>query len=307
MNSADLVHRHYSSALVREEMAKFARNRWVALHCTKTLSNGRPVFLRYMARPRTPIQVTDARSIETLLERFGGLRPRTLYATANIYRRLGNAEDALDLENVVACTPTWDIDNEVEKWEATVEAAREIAFFLEAEGVGKSVYAKWSGRGCHVHLHEASISPQLAAMLHPLNIAYAIVEYVNESLRQEIKQISARQKAYSMLVENEMDPQRLFTCPLSLHKNLDRVCVCIGVNDLDAFTPEWTSPSSYRHFKHWGEYIVGEADDLARKAYKEVGSYAEFPHTSRTRRPPADQEITDRIMNRGSEHGRPTP
>jgi len=307
VTTSDLVQRHYSNTSVREEIARFARKRWVAVQCTKTLSDGRPVFLRYTGRPRTPIQIADAGGVQTLLDRLSGLHPRSFYATANIYHQLENREDAVDLENVMACTPTWDIDNEPERWEATVEAAKEIISFLEARGVSRSVFAKWSGRGCHVHLHEASISPRLAAKLHPLNIAYAIVEYVNRSLRDKFKQISARQKANSMLVENEMDPQRLFTCPLSLHKNLDRVCVCIGLADLDKFKPKWTSPSSYRHFKDWGEHVVGEADELAQKAYTAVGPYATFPHLPRKRRPPLDQEIIDWRQKMESEFGGPRP
>lgn len=278
MTYTDLARRHYSSDLVREEIAEFTKKRWVAIQCTKTLSTGRPVFLRYMARPRRPIQVVGAQGVEKLLNRFGGLRPRTFYATANVYRHLESAEAPADLENVVACTPTWDIDNEAEKWEATVEAAKEIACFLEAQGVTKSLFVKWSGRGCHVHLHEASISPQLAAKLHPLNIAYAIVEHANRSLKGKFKEITTSHRAHSLLVENEMDPQRLFTCPLSLHKTLDRVCVCMRLADLDSFAPEWTSPSSYRHFKGWSRHIVGEADELARKAHKAVGPYAVFRH-----------------------------
>ena len=267
-------------------MAKFARKRWVAIQCTKTVSSGRPVFLRYVGRPRRPIQITDASNVQSLLDRFGGLQPRTFYSTANVYSHLESAEDAADFENVVACTPTWDIDNEAKKWEATVDAAKDIVSFLEDEGVSKSVFVKWSGRGCHVHLHEASISPRLAAKLHPLNIAYAIVEYTNRSLREGFKRISTHRKARSLLVENEMDPQRLFTCPLSLHKSLDRVCVCVSLADLDRFTPEWTSPSTYKHFNGWDKYVVGEADELAQKAYTAVGPYAVFPYMPRTRRPP---------------------
>jgi hypothetical protein len=55
----------------------------------------------------------------------------------------------------------------------------EILSILESEGVKKSVYVKWSGNGCHIHIHEEAISEAIISKAHPLDFAYAIVEYVN--------------------------------------------------------------------------------------------------------------------------------
>ena len=78
-----------------------------------------------------------------------------------------------------------------------------------------------------------------------------------------------------------MDPQRVFTCPLSLHRDLDAVCVCIPLNELRSFHPSWTNPSSYRHSSEWRRYEEGEVDELAARAHEVVGGY---PFKARRRR-----------------------
>jgi hypothetical protein len=109
------------------------------------------------------------------------------------------------MENIAFCIPAWDIDNVVEKWEATTAAAREIVDFLSDEGVSKSVFIKWSGNGAHVHIHHRAFSTELLLKISPLDAAYAIVEYVNGKLRSRYTEIAGRFQAAGLKVENEID------------------------------------------------------------------------------------------------------
>ena len=76
-----------------------------------------------------------------------------------------------------------------------------------------------------------------------------------------------------MKVENEMDLQRVFTCPLSLHRSQNVVAVCISLGMVRDFTPEWASPEHYRHWSKWNRFETGEADQLAEKARRIVEVY----------------------------------
>lgn len=119
--------------------------------------------------------------------------------------------------------------------------------FLEKNGVVKSVYVKWSGNGCHVHVNEKALSEELTKRISPLDAAYAMVEYTNAKLQNTFYRIVEGEKAVKLKIENKMDPQRVFSCPLTLHRELAKVCVCIDPDSLDSFTPDWTRIEDYRH------------------------------------------------------------
>jgi len=266
---------HYNREKVKEEIARFSRGRWVAIHCQVKDERGRPYLLRYrrFKRWKAPLKIERPEDVPSLLNRFRKLQPRTFYASANVYRELATQEHVRSLDNVSFCLPTWDIDNKLADWKATVETAREIVGFLNEEGVSNSVFLKWSGNGLHVHVHHKAFSDELLTKLHPLDAAYAAVEYVNAKLRVRYVEIARKHKAKSLRVENKMDPQRVFTCPLSLHRHLNVVAVCISPKALDEFSPEWLSPENYEHWSGWNNHVRGEADRLARKAYELVGGY----------------------------------
>jgi len=107
-----------------------------------------------------------------------------------------------------------------------------------------------------------------------------------------MRRFLVREGSEGLRVDNEIDPQRLFTCPLSLHKELNKVCVCTDSNDLDNFMPEWADLDGYRHFDGWNEHVVGEADELAWKAYETIGPCPSMPRLRRRRHPPLDEQIT---------------
>ena len=278
-----VAHQHYSRPEVQKEISEFCRDRWVAAHYIDPSS--RLVFRRYVHGK--PMTIRSPEILETLLE-LEGYYLRSIYATSNVYETLGDVEDVYDLSNIRFCTPVWDIDGELSRWRETISIAREIVSFLEERGVEKSTYVKWSGNGCHVHIHERAFSGNLLKRLHPLDVAYAVVEYVNSKLFPKLATLRLRGKT---VVENKIDPTRVFTCPLSLHRRLDVVCVCIKPDRLDDFSPEWIQPLTFRHDPSWRESLEGEADGLAEDAYRTVGGYPFQPRRRRRRRIPLDEQI----------------
>lgn len=177
-------------------------------------------------------------------------------------------------KRIAFCLPTWDIDNAPDKWKATIAVAKEIVDLLASEGVSRSVFLKWSGKGIHVHIHHKAFSPSLLLRIDPLDIAYAVVEYVNRQLRPRYSKIAERYQAGELNIQNEMDLQRVFTCPLSLHRSLNLVAVCFPTDAIESFTPEWANPQSYRHWNGWSRFKTGEADRLGEKAHKFLGFYS---------------------------------
>lgn len=139
---------YYSKPLVKKEITEYSRGRWVAIH---TLSGH---FLRYWSKIGPPLRLSKEEYVDKLIQRFKGLKPRTFYASVNIYSRIVKREDVEDPENIAYTTPVWDIDGSLEEWHKIIDVARVILDELEREGVAKSVYLKWSGRGVHVQLHE---------------------------------------------------------------------------------------------------------------------------------------------------------
>lgn len=265
------VSTYYSKSLVAKEVSDYLRGRWVAVHCERRMKDGRPVIVRYYKGQ--PLVVRQPSDVAKIIRRFAKLRPRAFYGTANIYRRLETREDALDYTgNVVLKTPTWDVDSKPEWWRATIEVGRAIVDVLEKEGVIDGVWLKWSGRGLHVHIHEKSFSRDVYARYGALNVSWAVVEYV---LRKASTAVNAVNSKWGVKIktENLMDPQRVFTAPLSLHRELDVACVAFKPDEIDDFDPSWLDPENPRHNTDWRKYVEGEGDELAEKAIHLVGYY----------------------------------
>ncbi len=262
---------HYSREDVSREIAEYARSRWVAVEAAAR--GGRRMFFRY--RGDAPLTIASPEDVPSVVRRFAFARPRAVYATANLYSSLASRSDVDDPKSVSATTAVWDIDNNLEGWRQTLEAARLIVEELERAGVTRSVYLKWSGRGCHVHLHEGAFSEELRSEHHPLDLAYAVVEYVIRRVEDRVAELagSSPQGRRALAVENDMDMKRVFTVPLSLHRELDVVAVCFKPDEIDEFDLDWLRPDGFRHNPRWREHEAGEADDLARRALGEVGGY----------------------------------
>jgi len=285
LNSQSLIREHYSRVDVQKEIAAFCVGRWVAAHCIN--EKGELIFRRYFKGK--PLAVSGTADLQELLKKMN-FQVRTIYASANKYRSVNTVEDVYTPANVVRCTPTWDVDSTLQNWQKTIAVAKQIVAFLESEGVKDSVYVKWSGNGCHVHIHEEAISEKALSRAHPLDLAYATVEYVNINV---LPKIYGNINAETVRVENRMDAGRVFTCPLSLHRELDAVCICLKPNDLENFSPEWIKPSNFKHNLAWRNFQKGEADALALKAHEIVGGY---PSVSRRKRPKSER--LDQLINK---------
>ncbi len=261
---------YYSSPRVLSEVADFLRGRWAAFHCERRMRDGRPLLVRYLHEK--PLRASSPAELAALLRRLSPLRPRTIYGTASIYERLESKEDVRGVDRVVARTPTWDIDSTLEHWRATVEAARVLVDELERHGVVKSVWLKWSGRGMHVHIHEGALSAEFLRQHCVLDTTWSLVQFVAERVKEKIVEINVRYGS-KLKVENLMDPQRVFTAPLSLHRELDISCVALKPDELDSFEPSWADPREPRHNPAWRSYEPGEAEQLAELSLREVGGY----------------------------------
>lgn len=265
------VIKHYSRDDVKAEVAEFCRGRWVAIEGSV---GEKRVFLRYSGRK--PLIIESPAQVPILIRRYGGLRARTFYATANVYRDLSSTAALDDLSNIAATTPFWDIDTELSKWDYAIKAAQLICDFLESEGVSKSVYVLWSGEGAHVRISEHAFSEELLSKHHPLDIAFAVTEYVLRKLKDKLEALH-KESGGVLKVENLVDVKRVFTAPLSLHRKHDLVAVCMRPDDLTSFDISWAKVGEFKHRTAWREYEVGEADELAVKALAVVGKVKTKP------------------------------
>jgi len=290
MYAYNIIKEHYSREDVQNEILKFAKFRWIGIHCEKTDEKKRNILIRY-DKNKKPLKINNKNQILNIINEFKEYKPRTFYASINIYRKLDFIENTIDRENIIACTPTWDIDNDLSKWPATIAIVEEIISFLSNYNIEKSIFIKWSGNGCHVHLNEKSFSPNLFKKINPLDLAYSIVEYVNNKLYEKYLDIKNRFKAEELIVENKIDPQRLYTCPLSIHRKQYLVCVCIDKNKLNDFSPEWAKINEFKHFYDWNNFSIGEADELALKAYENIGPYPHYPRLRKRKTIPLDMQI----------------
>ncbi len=251
---------------------EYCRERWVGLSCEERDSHGRNIIVRY-SKGKKPLRIYSVEDLDRIFNIFSRYRPRTVYATIYKYYRLEDLRDVYLDTNMKRVEPVWDIDNTVDKLEASKKVAEIIVRELEREGVS-SVYVKFSGNGLHVHLHEKAISEDLCKRYGCLNIAYAIVEFIRMRIGFEVNEVKREFESYQLKVENVIDRQRMFTAPLSLHREHDRVCVCIDPHEIFDFSIEYSMIGKYRHWSKWKEnFIEGEADKLAVKAIKRIGPY----------------------------------
>jgi hypothetical protein len=261
------IMKHYSNPVVRDTIFEFCSSRWVSLE--GSVESGR-VFVRYVGGK--PLKLDSPNALVNLIVKYRNLNVRTVYASISIYGKLGSAEDVDNPMNIVAATPFWDIDVEgLENWKLAVEIARAILDFLERSGVSKSVYLIWSGEGMHVRLHERSIPPEAYSTYSPIDVAYAIVEYVIEGTRQKIEEV-VRNSRGKAKVENLIDVKRVFTAPLSLHRKHDLVAVIVRPQNLDVFDLSWANTMKFKSDDAWRYYSPGEAENLVREALKVLSS-----------------------------------
>ncbi len=236
---------HYSKDVVKREIYNFSKNRWIALY-----SN---TFHRYDKNGK-PLKFNSEDEVVELVKRFNA---RTIYATAGKYREV--TLDNVNGNRIVSYTPFFDIDTTIDRWESAIKAAEVIVSFLEKEGVEKSVYLLWSGEGIHVRINENAIPKNY----DPLTAAHAIVQYVLRRTKDEIKKIGVK-------VDDLIDSKRIFTVPLSFHKELDYVTVCFSPDKLNKFNLEWVKPDNFVYEEGvYNRYEENETEELLLKAIQE--------------------------------------
>lgn len=262
-NISPWILEYYSKPKVAEELFNYGKDRWIAIEGN---SKGRRIFIRYF-RNGSPLRFEGSNNVIGLLRRFQFVEPRSFYGSVNKYGRISVAEDLGDTSNILRSTPTWDVDNEVRRWRETLSVCKLIVDELDRERIVKSVYLKWSGRGCHVHISEEAFSKEFLEKQHPLDAAFAVVEYIARMIKPKLISFP------NTRVENKMDLKRVFTLPLSLHRELDYSCICFGPDDIEDFDLSWVDPKNFRHKSLYNSFEAGEADELAEKALSTVGGY----------------------------------
>jgi hypothetical protein len=270
-----LILEHYNRNDVLEEIIKFSKDRWLAF------SIDNKIFKRY--QNKTPLKANNIDELKNLIIRF---KPRSIFASINLYKKLENIND-LELNNIYSCTPTIDIDNDIKNWKATIKIVEEIVYLLDKFNIKKSIIIKWSGNGCHLHLNHKAISESITKKYHPLDLAYAVVEFIIRKI--EPKVFENKKELKELKIENKIDAKRVFTAPLSLHRELDVVCICISLNDLKNFDISWTAINNFKHFKDWDRFDVGELDELFEIAYREIGPRSLKRY--KRKYPPVDEQI----------------
>jgi hypothetical protein len=270
-----LILEHYNRNDVLEEIIKFSKDRWLAF------SIDNKIFKRY--QNKIPLRANNIDELKNLIIRF---KPRSIFASINLYKKLENIND-LELNNIYSCTPTIDIDNDIKNWKATIKIVEEIVYLLDKFNIKKSIIIKWSGNGCHLHLNHKAISESITKKYHPLDLAYAVVEFIIRKI--EPKVFENKKELKELKIENKIDAKRVFTAPLSLHRELDVVCICISLNDLKNFDISWTAINNFKHFKDWDRFDVGELDELLEIAYREIGPRSLKRY--KRKYPPVDEQI----------------
>jgi len=282
---------HYMRKDVVKEIIEWSRDRWISIHCQRKDERDKRIFIRYLNGK--PIEIKDENDLRNIFKVYSSCEPRTFYASINQYKRLDDRDEVFDLDNIYLTIPTWDIDNELKDWKATIEVSKIMGEELEKHGLIKSVYFKWSGRGMHIHINPRAFSEEIISRVHPLDIAYSIVEYIQKKIYDSIHQVKIRYNNRNLKVENKIDIARVFTIPLSIHRELDVVSICLKYKDLDDFNPSWIRIDNFKHNPGWREYKIGEGDNLAMEAYEIIGGcpYIGFKHRSRRKSRPVDEMI----------------
>lgn len=98
------VMEHYLKDEVVREIVDFSVNKWVAIHCDTTIGNQK-IMLRYFPKSRRTLRIDSEDDFRRLLNLVGVYRPRTFYASINIYTRIASLEDILDRMNILALNP----------------------------------------------------------------------------------------------------------------------------------------------------------------------------------------------------------
>jgi len=236
---------HYDLDIVKKELFDYCKDRWIALQGKS--------FIRHDAKGE-PLYFKNIDDVSKYIKIYNA---RTIYATAAVYSNIKYLR-------ISRYTPFFDIDTKIDKWELAVEAAKIIVDALEKEGVKESVYIIWSGEGMHVRINENALPKNI----DPLLASKVIVNYILKKTNTELEKLVNKSQG-DLKVENLIDDKRLFTAPLSLHRNLEYVAICLSTKDLNNFSLEWARPENFKHNISWRNYVENEIETLCKIAIKE--------------------------------------
>ncbi|MEM0080207.1 MAG: hypothetical protein QW118_08320 [Nitrososphaerota archaeon] len=258
--------KHYLREDVQTEISRFCKGRWVAVESSSI--SGRRVFYRYI--DGKPVTIKEPSDLKKLINKLGGMF-RTVYGSANIYSKLEDIRDLEDTRNIVKVTPCIDVDGSLSEVDLILKTAEIILEEFWKNGLEKSVYLVWSGRGIHVHVNENAVSGRFWVK-DPVKIAHTLIEYVLQKKKEELRELCRRSTASDrrLKIENLIDVQRVFTAPLSLHRELDLVAVTVNPDELSNFSIDWSKIGNFKYWRDWDRFIEGEADKLLEKALSEI-------------------------------------
>ncbi|WP_440059961.1 hypothetical protein ACSU1N_02065 [Thermogladius sp. 4427co] len=282
---------HYSKKSVQEEIYEFLRGRWVGLEGV-----GKK-WVRWEGD--RPLAINKPSDVYVLFSKYSKIAPRSIYGSIEVFGRL---ESRVDVEegydsNVKLATPFIDIDLEGEfgkSWRTAVEAINTIVSFLESRNVSESVYILWSGNGFHIRINEHAFDRVLEGK-HPVEVAWGVVEYVLETLEKDLFNL-VRNCGGCIKIENIVNPKRVFTAPLSFHREKNRVAIALKPRALVEFDPEWSNPSNPRHDPQaWRSFKKGEADDLAEEAFSKLRVFRKSNHMRIQLETPREAKLGERV------------
>ena len=237
--------KYYSKREVGDEIASFLRNRWAAV---EGKVGNEKVFARYLEGE--PLWIRSYDDLLKVLEKYPWTR--TLYGTISVYENK-------PLDKLKGITLFWDLDCEYELGPC-LKAAKRIGLFLRRSGV--EPWIKFSGKGFHVHVNEGCFDWK--AVENPFEIARKVEAYVVHKLRRELEDLELSGLKVEMLV----DPARVTTAPLSLHRELDRVAVAMRLDGLDQFDVSWADPNNPKHDADSWRMCEGSLEALIEEALR---------------------------------------
>jgi DNA primase catalytic subunit len=234
---------HYAREEVKEEIASFLSKRWAAV---EGRIGEEKVFARYL--DNQPLWIKRPEDVEEALKRFPWAR--SFYGSIAVYsdKPLGTLE---------GITLFWDLDCE-DDIEPCLKGAQIISSFLEKRGI--KPWIKFSGRGFHVHVNEKCYNWRKEE--DPFTVALHVERFVVSQLEGKLRDL----ELLGMKVETLIDPARVTTSPLSLHRELDRVAIAMKPEALGEFQVSWSEPKSYKHDPEAWRECQGSLEELVESA-----------------------------------------
>jgi len=174
-------------------------------------------------------------------------------------------------------TPTWVIGfRSKDYWRLGLDTAWLIAKFLVDNGIEKSVYIAYIGKGFEVRINERVLS----GIDDSSKVSFSIVEYVLRKLKLKLQRIVYASHGRIYVKNGVVD--RMLYAPLTLLSSSETV-IYFKIDEVEEFDLSWASTNSPKHDDKWREYDKNEVLEIANKALMEVKD--ENPTVIKIKRP----------------------